>query len=202
MLKNSLKNFALITLCTAFAVTAVAKTPVKQTTTKQSAPAKRDYYETHTRFSDSSSPWDFSAMLGLYNPGVGFGGLVAYRLVDELISGNNSLSVESGLNYVSVSDTLVGSSISYSVIEIPIQARWDFKVLDGKLIAGPRAGFDFLTASSVSINGVSYSISRSGGLYFQLGGFAIYRFTEHLGVRANLSIGSYTTLGIGLNYAL
>lgn len=161
-------------------------------------------YESHSRYDrHGTTPWDFSGMLGLYNPGVGFGVLAAYRVTDSILPHvDQSLSVESGLNFISVSDNLAGSSISYSLIEIPIQARWDFYMAQGKLLVGPRAGFDFLTGTSVTVNGVSYSIARSGGLYFQIGGSAIYYFSPQFGVRANLSIGGYTTLAIGVNYAL
>jgi hypothetical protein len=193
------KQLSVLALALLLTLSAQAKTPVKGTST----PPKKTYYETHTRYSSDASPWDFSAMLGLYNPGTGFGALAAYRIVDDLLpNATDSLSIESGLNYVNISDTIASTSVSYSVIEIPIQARWDFKILDNKLIVGPRAGLNYLTAQSVSIGGTSYSVSRSGGLYFQLGGFAIYKFNENWGARAGLAIGSYTTLSLGVNFAL
>lgn len=149
---------------------------------------------------DSRSPWDFSLMLGLYNPGTGFGALGAYRIVDGLLPGNtqNDLVLESGFNYVSFSNSILGISYGYSQIEIPIVARWDFILMDGKMIIGPRAGFSFFTASTYGTGFTAVSVG--GGLGVNVGGYGIYYFSDNFGIRVNLNVGSYTTLGIGINY--
>lgn len=161
--------------------------------------SKRPAYSTPTKthYSSSYSPWDFSAMLGLYNPGVGFGGLAAYRIVDGLLpsSNENNLAVEAGFNFISFTSSL--GSVAYSVIEIPMHARWDFKVMDGKLIVGPIAGFNYWISSGYTFAGTNYSI---GGLFLQLGGSAIYNFTENFGARAQLAVGGFTALTIGITY--
>ncbi len=151
-----------------------------------------------------TTPWDFSGMLSLYSPGFAIGGLAAYRLTDNLLPKvDQSLSVESGVNAIFVNDNYGGASVSYSLIEIPVQARWDFYFDQGKFLVGPRAGFNFLAGSSnVTVNGTSYSINRGGGVYFQLGASGMYYFNPQWAVRAIIELGGYTTLALGLNYAL
>ncbi|MBK9293954.1 MAG: hypothetical protein IPM57_05840 [Oligoflexia bacterium] len=147
--------------------------------------------------------WDFTGLIGLYNPGTGFGARAAYRIFDDILpSSNDTLSVESGLTFISVSESVLGVNSSYSYIEIPVHARWDFHVANKKLLVGPVAGFNYLTSATVTINGQPYTISRSGGLFVQLGASGIYYFNENFGARAQLLVGSYTTLIVGVNYAL
>ncbi len=189
MEESMFKTITVTILCSLFVVTVAS---AKSTKSRNS--------ESHSSFSSGSSPWDFSAIFGMYPPGIGFGGLVAYKVMDSLLQNTkNSLSAEVGLNYVSYSSTLLGSSYSYSVIEIPIKARWDFTFLDGKLVAGPRLGFNYNTAGTYSVNGITYT-GFSSGLAFQIGGFGIYKFSDNFGARVNLDIGSYTTIGLGLTY--
>ncbi len=193
------------TLIVFLAVFTLASAAQAQTPRRKAPAARPAKYEYRTPVASTmpASPWDFSAMLGLYNPGVGFGALAAYRILDQVLhEGDNSLSFESGINFVSVSDSVASSSVSYTLIEIPFQARWDFRLSEGKLIVGPRAGFNYLSGSSVTINNVNYTISRSGGIFFQLGGFGMYRFTENLAARIGIGFGGYTSIMLGLNYAL
>jgi hypothetical protein len=173
-----------------------------QAKARQQQPKKTYSYERYQNRTNDHK-WDFSGLLGLYNPGTGFGVRAAYRILDDVLpSADDALAVEAGVSFVGVSDTVIGTNVSYSLIEIPIHARWDFFVANQKMIVGPVAGLNYITASSVTIGGASYSISRSGGVFFQLGANGIYYFTDNLGVQAQLLIGSYTTLGIGINYAL
>lgn len=168
-----------------------------------SAQAKKTYAHEKYQNTTRNHEWDFSAMIGLYNPGTGFGARAAYRIVDDILpSANDSLSIEGGLTFVSVSESFVSTNVSYSVIEIPIHARWDFHLANNKFIVAPEAGLNYMTAGTVSVGGVPYTAARGGGVFVQLGVSGIYYFTENLGARAQLLIGSYTTLGIGLNYAL
>lgn len=185
---------------------AFAKTPEYQSGTKNTKrPATPTYsYDSAPAYAHrGDTPWNFSAMLGLYNPGVGFGGLAAYHITDSFLPRTSqSFYVESGLGFVSVSDTVAGSSVSYMLVEIPIQARWDFHLAGGKFDVGPRAGFNYLTGASVTVNGTSYTIARSSALYFQIGASGIYYFSDRFGVRAQIAFGGYTTLSVGLNFSL
>src|ERR1700677_2007586 len=82
-----------------------------------------------TRWAQAHSPWDFSAMLALYSPGFGVGARAAYRILDSLIPDvDDSMSIEAGIGYVGASNTYGGLSVSYSLIEIPVLARWDFRL--------------------------------------------------------------------------
>lgn len=174
-----------------------------QAQSKRSQGEKKTYSYEKYENSTHNHVWDFSAVIGLYNPGTGFGARAAYRIVDDLIpSANDSLSIESGLSFISVSESVLGVSSSYSVVEIPVHARWDFHVANKKLLVGPVAGFNYLTASSVTVGGQTVTVSRSGGVYIQLGGSGIYYFSDNFGAQAQLLIGSYTTLMLGINYAL
>lgn len=155
-----------------------------------------------TRWANHNGPWDFSGMLGLYNPGFGLEGLAAYRIVDNLIPNiDDSLSVESGLGYISVNDSVAGTNVSYSTFEVPIMGRWDFRLNDSRIIVGPRAGFTYLSGGTVTIGGTSYSV-RGGGLYLQIGGFGIFRFNDQWAGRAGIAVGGYTTLTLGVTYFL
>ncbi|MCC6277017.1 MAG: outer membrane beta-barrel protein [Oligoflexia bacterium] len=148
-------------------------------------------------------PWDFTAFVGFYNPGMGIQGLAAYRLLDSVLPNvDDSLSLESGLGFVSASETLGGQSVSYTAIEFPIQARWDFRIPDTAFMVGPRAGINYLTAGgSTTVNGVTYK-SRGSEIYFQAGGHATYRLTEQWWLRTQVMFGSYTSIAVGGSFAL
>src|SRR5437763_1197669 len=82
----------------------------------RSAPVRRTEVAPHytsygSRWASRTGPWDFSGMLGAYNPGIGFEALAAYRIVDSVIenAADNTLSLESGIGYISTSDTIAGS---------------------------------------------------------------------------------------------
>jgi hypothetical protein len=155
-----------------------------------------------TRWASAHSPWDFSGMLALYSPGFGFGARAAYRILNSVIEDvDDSLSVEAGIGYIGASNTYGGLSQSYSLIEIPILARWDFRLDNARFVVGGNAGFSYLGGSSVTVNGTNYS-TGGGTLYFLLGGQGMYRFNDNWAVRANLDFGGYFSIAAGVTYFL
>jgi len=155
-----------------------------------------------THWGNTHSPWDFAALLGFYNPGTGFGGRAAYRVLDNVLPNvDDSLSVESGLGIISVSDSTPGGSYSITIFEIPILARWDFRIPDTKLILSGTLGFDYLSGGTVTINGQSYAV-RGGTVYVQIGGVGQYMFNENWGARLGLAVGGFTLITLGGTYAL
>lgn len=155
-----------------------------------------------TRWALAHSPWDFSGLAGLTsNPG-GFGlnGRVAYRVMNSILEDvDDSLSAEVGIGFVAVTNTFNGQSVSYSLLEIPILARWDFRINDTKFIVGPNLGVGILAGSAVTVNNVSYSV---GGVNFLIGGQGIYRISEKIGIRANVDFGGYTSFALGGTFFL
>jgi hypothetical protein len=154
-----------------------------------------------TRWAAAHSPWDFSGLLGLYNPGFGFGARAAYRILNSVIEDvDDSMSIEAGFGYIAATNTFGGISFSYSLIELPILARWDFRFVNSRLVVGGNAGFGILVGSSVTNNGVSYS--TGAGLNFLLGGQGMYRFNDNWAVRATFDFGGYTSILAGVTYFL
>jgi hypothetical protein len=155
-----------------------------------------------TRWASAHSPWDFSGMLGLYSPGFGFGARVAYRVLNSVLENiDDSLSVEAGIGYIGATNTYGGVNSSYSLIEIPMLARWDFRLDNSRFVVGGNAGFSYLGGSSVTVNGTNYS-TGGGTLYFLLGGQGMYRFNDNWAVRANLDVGGYFSIAAGVTYFL
>jgi hypothetical protein len=155
-----------------------------------------------TRWADRTGPWDFTGLLGLYNPGFGISARGAYRILDDVIRDvNDTLSIESGLGLVIVSDNVGGSSYSSTVFEFPVMGRWDFHLPDSKFTVGPQLGFTYLSGGSVTINGVNYSV-RGGSVYVEIGGFARYDLNENWGLRFDLAVGGYTVIHFGATYFL
>jgi len=153
-----------------------------------------------TRWANDHSRWDFSGLLGLYNPGFGADARVAYRVLNSVLEDvDDSLSAEVGIGFVGQTNTYGGQSVSTSLVEIPLLARWDFRINNTNFIVGPNVGFGILAGNSVTVNNVSYS---TGGFYFLIGGQGIYKFNEHWGARANVDFGGYTNFSIGATYFL
>ena len=185
-----LASFAVICLCLAVSFawaqdykvtqrtkkTTPSKTssPSRTTTPTKSAPTKAEpkisiphISYADTAWSSNYGPLDFSGTLGFYDGRFGMQALAAYRLVDSIIRDiNESLSVEAGIGQLGV-----------GTFEIPIMARWDFRVNNTKFIFGPKAGLTYVP------NKVN----------FQIGAMGIYQFMEEFGARADLLLGSYTT---------
>jgi hypothetical protein len=154
-----------------------------------------------TRWASSHSPWDFSGLLGLYNPGFGVNVRGAYRILDSILEDvDDSLSIEVGVGYVGASNTYGGVSSSYSLIEFPILGRWDFRLNNTKFIVGGNTGFVYFAGSNVTVNGVSYNTNN--GLYFVIGGQAMYELNKNWAVRADVDFGGYTILSVGVTYFL
>ena len=155
-----------------------------------------------SQWAQSHSPWDFSGLLGLFNPGFGFEALGAYRVADNVLTNiDDSLSIEAGLGFFAASSNVIGGSYSYSEVEIPIMARWDFRIPNSKFIAGPELGFTYFTAGTVTVNNVQYAQS-GGGLYLQLGGFGMWQFNDKFAIRGELKIINYTVIAFGVTYFL
>jgi hypothetical protein len=203
MTKPKIKNLA-ITLATliitlgSFSQNASARATY-QSPKKYVAPAPTGI---DTQWADSHGPWDFSGLLGLYNPGFGFEALAAYRVADNLINDlDESLSVETGIGYSYANDTYFGTGISYSQIEVPFMARWDFRIPNSRFIAGPRGGFNYFTAGTATVNNVQIT-QRGGALYLQLGGFGMYNFNDKWAARVQLMFINYTVITFGATYFL
>lgn len=179
--------------------------------TKKAAPAKaRPRVETaHVKESYSSNgwashygPWDFSGLLAFNTPGIGFQALAAYRIVDHLVEDlDDTLSIESGIGYLSASDTYFNTTYTYTYFEIPIMARWDIHIRDSKFTLSPRAGFYYLTGGTTTVNGVSVT-TRGGSLYVQLGGAAFFHLSDEWALRADLAVGGFTNISFGATYFL
>ncbi|CAM6005659.1 unnamed protein product [Sphagnum balticum] len=203
-------KFAMMVLSvlTVFAMTPNAKAQAPAPGRRAAPPAKR--YKPYvtpsnpidTRWASVHSPWDFTAMLGIYNPGFGFGARAAYRILNSILEDvDDSLSVEAGIGYIGASNTYGGVNSSYSLIEIPVLARWDFRLDNARFVVGPLAGFSFLGGSSVTVNGTNYS-TGGGTLYFEVGGEGMYRFNDNWAIRANLEFGGYFNIAAGATYFL
>jgi hypothetical protein len=155
-----------------------------------------------SQWADSHGPWDFTGVLGLFNPGVGFQALGAYRINDNLIKNvDESLSFETGIGYLVANDSYAGASVVYSEIEIPFMARWDFRIPKTKVIAGPRMGFTYLSAGTITSQAVQVTM-RGGALYYQMGGFGMYQINDQWAARVQLMFVNYTDLTFGVTYFL
>ncbi len=152
------------------------------------------------RWSDLKSPWDFSAQIGIFNPGVGFGVLGAKRVQNSILPRiDDSLSIEAGLSYLSISDTLDGISVSYTAYELSGFGRWDFRFQ--RFIFAARGGLTFLSGGRVTAQGRDLA-TRGGRLYIELGPSFFYELTNQLYLRANLLLGGYSQLTVGVTYFL
>jgi hypothetical protein len=182
--------------------TTVAQQHRTHRTTHTTTPSYTSSYNSYSSTAPAS-PWDFSGQLLIWNPGVGFHALAAYRVLDNVVPNlDNSLSVESGLGFVSISDSVNGLGVSYSFIEIPIMARWDIRIRDSNFIVGPRAGFEYLAGGgSVTVNGVNVNV-RGNSLYFQFGGFGEYKFNSQWAARVDLMLVNWTAINLGVAYFL
>jgi hypothetical protein len=200
MKKLSLLALALTFLCLA---PQVGQAQSRRTVRKTYKPYVTPPADIDTRWASSHSPWDFSGVIGIYNPGFGLGGRVAYRIVDNIVSDvDDSLSLEFGLGWVGASNTYGGTSVSYSLIELPAMGRWDFRLRNTNFIVGPQLGLSYLAGSSVT-GGNNQTYSTPGGsIYLELGGFGIYRFSEKWGARADLKVGGYFSFTFGATYFL
>jgi hypothetical protein len=154
-----------------------------------------------TRWANAHGPWDFSGLLGLYNPGFGIDARIAYRVLNSILEDvDDSLSVEVGVGFVSATNTYGGQSISTSLLEIPILARWDFRINNTNFIVGPNLGIGILTGASTTVNNVTYTTGPGFGIL--IGGQGMYRFTDHWAGRVNVDFGDYTALTLGATYFL
>jgi hypothetical protein len=154
-----------------------------------------------TRWAAAHSPWDFSGLLGLYNPGIGVQALGAYRVLNSVLEDvDDSLSVEAGIGYVGATNTYGGVSVSYSLFEIPVLARWDFRLSNARFVVGGNAGFVYMAGSNTTVNNVSYNTGT--GLFFLIGGQGMYRFNDNWAVRVNIDVGGYTIFAVGATYFL
>lgn len=157
--------------------------------------------EIDQRHSDLNSPWDVTGNLGWFNPGIGFGALGAYRVVNNIIRNfDDTLSVEAGLNIVSVSETLGGVTTDYTALEIPVMGRWDMRLKRTKFTVAPLAGFSIVTGGTQTVNGVNYD--TRGGLYIRIGAAGFYEIDSKWLARAQLTFGSYSALTFGVTYRL
>jgi hypothetical protein len=175
---------------------------------KTVTPTKVVKHEESVEYSDGSrrskhlGPWDFSSTIGLDNPGIEIEFLGAYRVSDYILDDlDDSLSIEAGLGFLTVTDTNNGNSYTYSPIAIPIMARWDIHIRDSKFTLAPRAGFTYLSGGTVNVGGVNFT-TRGNNLYFQLGGVGFYELNENFSLRAGIAIGGFTSLNVGLTYLL
>jgi hypothetical protein len=156
-----------------------------------------------TRWAHEYGPWDFSGLVGWYSPALGIQALAGYRILDNVIPDvDESLSLESGVTVVTANESVTGMGVSRTSFEIPLLARWDFRIPDTPLMVGPIAGFSYLSNSAtVSLNGVT-DTSRGSGLFFRAGAFGMYRLQEQIWLRADFITGSYNTFQVGMAYAL
>ncbi|MDZ4678704.1 MAG: outer membrane beta-barrel protein [Oligoflexia bacterium] len=156
-----------------------------------------------TKWADEYGPWDFSGLVGWYSPALGIQALAAYRVMDNLIPDlDESLSLESGITLVTSNENVSGMGVTRSSFEIPIAARWDFRIPNTPIMAGPAAGFSYLNNSAVvNVNGQN-DTNRGSGMFFRAGIFGMYRLQEQMWLRTDLTTGSFTTFKLGMTYAL
>jgi hypothetical protein len=211
-LHNNLKGLSMKNLIAVLlAFLSLSSISLAETRSKSSAvkkPTRTHVVEESKTYSDGSrtshklGPWDFSGTLGLDNPGVVLEFNAAYRVSDYVVEDlDDSLSIESGLGFITVSDNWGPYSYSYTAVMIPIMARWDIHLRDSKFTLSPRAGFDYLTGGSQTVNGVNVS-TRGGALYFQVGGVGFYDLSDRVALRAGLAVGGFTTINFGVTYFL
>lgn len=194
-------KLALVILAVIFGGTQSSNAQQKRTTVRKYKPYVTPASPIDTRWAAAHGPFDFSGLLGLYNPGFGVDARIAYRILNSILEDiDDSLSIEAGIGFVTASNTYGGSSVSYSLLEIPIVARWDFRINNTNFIVGPNLGVGILTGNNVTVNNVSYTTGPGFGIL--IGGQGMYKFTDHWAGRLNVDFGGYTALTLGATYFL
>lgn len=142
------------------------------------------YSSHHYYYSDK---WDGSALLGFSGPGIGIQGLVAYRVIDDVLrEADDSMSFETGVGIISASDSFKKNH-SATVFEIPLKMRWDIHVRNSKFTVSPDAGFVYISED---------------GLNIQIGVSGIYSYSSNMKLRFGIDVGGFSTLFVGLNFLL